>query len=360
MKKLIRSQSNSYAAALAAALAAWFAGQSLFADDLPDEFNHFTFSGRFGLNISAKFIGAPPLSALSNTRRTPSSDPFNYDDGYVYPDSSGSLDGLTWYWGYDDKAAQRVGDTIAMHRSTAAPNIPTTSPALDSDPAFGGEVGYSRRLWHEGRWSFGLGLAGNYLNFNVSENHTYRGNAIQTTDAYPFEPGTEPPPSFSSSGSSYQAKDTDGFLLGTDSTPGRSQLVAGGTAITLNRKLDSDLWGLRLGPVLGIGLSERLRISVSAGLAVGLLDSEVSWSETISVANGVWTSSGSGKGSDSDLLWGGFVSANLSWRRGEHWDLSGGIQYQDLGRYRHSFAGQTVELDLRNSIFLRVGVGYSF
>lgn len=35
-------------------------------------------------------------------------------------------------------------------------------------------------------------------------------------------------------------------------------------------------------------------------------------------------------------------------------------QYQNLGTYQHSFGGRQVEVDLRNSIFVTLGLGYSF
>jgi long-subunit fatty acid transport protein len=59
-------------------------------------------------------------------------------------------------------------------------------------------------------------------------------------------------------------------------------------------------------------------------------------------------------------LWGGYVSANVSWQLDESWSVMGGVQYQNLGTYRHSFNGQQVELDLSNSFFIAVGLGYSF
>src|SRR2546426_10080528 len=79
----------------------------LLADAQEEATNRFTFAARFGFNLSARFVGSPALPALANTRRTGDGDAFNYDDGYAYPDSSGSGDGLSWYWGYDDKGVPR-------------------------------------------------------------------------------------------------------------------------------------------------------------------------------------------------------------------------------------------------------------
>jgi hypothetical protein len=54
------------------------------------------------------------------------------------------------------------------------------------------------------------------------------------------------------------------------------------------------------------------------------------------------------------------VGANLSWQINNRWSAVGGVQYQNLGTYQHSFNGQQVELDLRNSLFVTLGVGFAF
>ena len=344
---------------IALTLGIWLVALPLLAESFPEETNRFTFSVRFGLNLSARFMGSPPLPALASTRRTPDGLPFNYDDGYVLKDSSGSGDGWTWNWGYDDKAAQRVGDSVVMHRSEAGTGI--SAPATSNDePSFGGEVAFSRLLAVKGTFRFGVEVAANYLSFNINDNPVFTGNSIRTPYSYPFEPGTEPPPLPPGTGSHYGSSGADGFMINMTSTPGAPETVPGGTVIGLHRKFETDLWGFRLGPNLEWLLGERVRVAVSGGLAVGLLDSGACWSQTVSVANGAWSGSNSGSGHDFDILWGGYIAANVIWRLDDHWNINAGAQYQNLGRYNHSFGGQEVEMDLRNCIFLTVGLGYSF
>ncbi len=79
------------AALIAAGL---FAGIATNAQELPAT-NRLTFSARFGLNISAKFSGVAPIAMPATTRTTPDGATYNYDDGYVLPDVSGSGDGYT-------------------------------------------------------------------------------------------------------------------------------------------------------------------------------------------------------------------------------------------------------------------------
>ena len=69
---------------------------------------------------------------------------------------------------------------------------------------------------------------------------------------------------------------------------------------------------------------------------------------------------GSGGGSDLGLLWGGYLSAKVAWQLSEHWSAEGGVQCQSLGTYEHNFGGQAVQLDLSKSVFITIGLGYSF
>src|SRR4051794_10423858 len=79
-----------------------------------NQLNRFSFDARFGFNITARFKNLGRLSSIPNTRTTPDSDRYNYDDGYVLTDVSGNYGGQTWYWGYD-KPSQISGNTILMN-----------------------------------------------------------------------------------------------------------------------------------------------------------------------------------------------------------------------------------------------------
>lgn len=314
-----------------------------------DATNRLTFSGRFGLNISAKFKNlrsAPP----GNPRTTPDGDPYNYDDGYVLTDVSGNAGGQTWYWGYDNSASQISGNTILMNRST-----PVGHPAartLEDDPYLGAELTYNRLLGVQGKARYGLEVAANYLNLSLNANRTFSGTVSRLTDAYPFTPGTTPPAA--TPASPYQGSfNGPGFLLGDTPVSSTTTLIPGAT-ITDAQRLDANLWGFRLGPYVELPLSERWNLYFSGGLATGLLDSEVAWTQTIGA------SSTRGGGHALDVLWGFYAGANVSWRFSEHWSAIGGAQFQSLGNYQHAFGGRKVEMDFSNSVFLTLGLGYNF
>jgi YD repeat-containing protein len=309
--------------------------------------NHLTLSARMGFNISAKFKGVTPApSALpSISRLAPDGLAYNYDNGYVHTDVSDNFGGQTWNWGYD-AASQISGDTILMNRST--PVGRSSSPSMENNPYPGAEIAYSRLLGgvkEDGY--YGFEVAANYM--SVPLNQTVSGKVSRLTDAYPFTPGTTPP------AAPYQGSfNGPGFVIG-DSPVSSTTTILPGAGLRDKQQYDGNLWGLRLGPYLDIPLSERWDISFSGGLAVGLLNSSASWKQTVA---GVTVASGSG--SDWDVLWGFYIGANVSYLISERWSAVGGAQFQYLGTYEHSFGGRKVEVDFGQTIFVTLGLAYSF
>ena len=100
----------------------------------------FTFSARVPLNIKARFTGTMAIGPTGGSRTTPNGANYNYDDGYVFNDASGSGDGGTWYWGYDNSASQvdPANHAILMSRTTGAATL--SSPEMDDDGALGFEL----------------------------------------------------------------------------------------------------------------------------------------------------------------------------------------------------------------------------
>jgi hypothetical protein len=327
--------------------------------------NRLSLSARFGFNISGKFKGIGGglvTDPAPNPKRTPSQpgkpngDPYNYEDGYVLTDISGNSGGTTTYWGYDS-ASQISGNTILLNNSIG--NSTVSGDDESASPTYGGELVYNRHLGESGRKRYGLEIAFNYQSINFSDHSAYAANLTRVRDAYAFEPGTSPPEV--TPGHPFQGSyEGPGFELDSMPTgPTVTYTDPGGIVISGSHRFDANLWGLRFGPYLEFPVNERINVSLSAGLAVGWLDAEASWSESGTLPSGGIVSE-SGHGSDFDTLWGGYARADASYDLGKKWSLLGGLQFQTLGEYNHDFDGRKVELDLRSSIFLTVGLGKSF
>jgi hypothetical protein len=314
--------------------------------------NRFSLNARFGLNISAKFKRAS-MSLTAPPRTTPDGSRYNYDDGYVLTDVSGNYGGQTWNWGYD-QPGQIAGDTILMHHSTVSADAPSATGVDEDDPQCGFEFAYDRELGKRDKLHYGFEAAVNYMNLSLKDTSAFSGNVSRLTDAYPFTPGTTPP-----TAPNQGSFNGPGFVLGATPVSSTTTLIPGGATIVDQRNFDADIWGFRLGPYAEYPLNQNIDLWFSGGLAMGLVDGSASWKETASIAGG-GTMVGSGGGSDLGLLWGGYLSAKVSWQLSEHWSAEGGVQYQYLGTYEHNFGGQVMQLDLSKSMFITIGLDYSF
>jgi hypothetical protein len=76
--------------------------------------------------------------------------------------------------------------------------------------------------------------------------------------------------------------------------------------------------------------------------------------------NGVTDPTHSGSGSNTELMWGYYVGANVSWHINERWDLNAGVQFQDLGTLSQTVGNRQVELDMSEVVYLTVGISYKF
>jgi len=317
--------------------------------------NRFSLNARFGLNISAKFRSMSGISLTAPPRTTPDGSQYNYDDGYVLNDISGHAGNQTWNWGYD-QSGQIAGNTILMHRSTVSADAPSGADIGGGDPQSGFEFTYDRELGNRDKLHYGLEAAVNYMSLSFKDTSVSSGDVSRLTDAYPFTPGTTPPPTPPVYQGSFNGP---GFLLGYTPVSSTTTLIPGGATIVDQRNFDADIWGFRLGPYVEYPLGQNIDLWFSGGLAAALVDGSMSWNETASLAGG-GTMVGSGGGSDLGLLCGGYLSAQLSWQLSEHWSAEGGVQYQCLGTYEHNFGGQGMQLDLSKSVFITIGLGYSF
>ncbi|HZF02075.1 MAG TPA: hypothetical protein VE344_09295 [Methylomirabilota bacterium] len=304
-----------------------------------DSTNRLTLSLRFGLNINAKFKGVgtglvPNSSGAGST--TPNGDRYNYTDGYVLNDSTGNAGGFSSYWGYNDAGQYNAGaNTFTFHSAPSAHS--------DNDKPLGVELTYDRQFgekedWHNVR--YGLEAAVNYMKISLSDNDV-SGN----TDVYQFPAPVPPPPGFQGS---FNGNPGDPVISvpPISSTPG---------AFLSHDDFNGDLFGGRLGPYAEIPLTEKLALRASGGLAIGLLYSSMSWQQTM-----VSVGSMSGGGNNFDVLWGGYASLDATYQLSERWGLDVGAQFQDIGKFNHSYQGRGVELDLSQSLFVEAGVSYSF
>jgi hypothetical protein len=324
-----------------------------------DSTNRITLSLRFGLNISGKFKGIGGSlnpSSPGNGRRTLRGDKYNYDNGYVLTDISGNAGGQTWYWGYDSSSQVNSGaNSIAFDRNTTlglpGENSNNDSPYVGAELTYDYEIGIKEN-WHHLR--YGLEAAINFMPISFNSGGLYNATLSRLTDTYSYTPGTTPPSA--PYDGSYQGP---GFVINAPPISSVTTLVPGATFLA-QQHFDANLWGGRLGPYIEFPLTEKLSLHLSGGLAVGLLDGQANWRETLTLPGGGTSTTTTGGGNDTSLLWGYYVGLDASYQINDRWGVEVGVQFQDLGTYDHDFGGRQLELDLSRSLFIQAGISYSF
>jgi hypothetical protein len=345
--------------------------------------NRVTLSLRFGLNIRSKFSGIGSSftsgSILGSNRTTPNGDPYNYDNGYVYPDDfTPAPNNYTRYWGYDNRASQwntpqglaLYPNSISFNRTTATGASSDVSSGGDKpDPGF--EVSYDRELLEKGNWHdlrFGVEAALNYMNVSLNNNSTFGTKIGTSTYIFQLATGTTPPPTpipfqgtFDGNPvGTYNPGSYDVIIFnGTYPSPSSTTPLSDATVFAQDH-FDADLWGGRLGPYVELPLSEKLDLRLSGGLAIGLLDANESWQQTLTPLPGGGSATATGGGDAFETLWGYYASVDATWQINNRWAVDGALQFQDLGKFTHSFQGRQVELDLSRSLFVELGISYSF
>jgi hypothetical protein len=312
--------------------------------------DNFSFSARVGFNISARFKNPGKLSLASSGRKTPDGLDYNYEDGYVLTDVSGNEGGFTSNWGYDN-ASQFSGGNILLSKTTSASSFAT--PWIDMDPAVGGELQYRHEFGEIHKFyglRYGIEAAGSLINAKANDNRTYTGGVTRRTDAYPF-PGVQPPEApFTGTFNGPNAVLVD--------TPVSSTFSTAPASLSGNRKIDTDIWGFRLGPYVEMPVAKNFNLSLSGGFAGALLDVGTSWNETLTVGSTKYPFSGSGR--DHAWRFGAFVTGQADYQFAEDWSLVGGVQFQSLANYQGNISGRDLEIDLSNSIFVTLGLSYKF
>ena len=342
----------------------------------PDRFN---LSLRLGFNITADFknVGniAPqghlvPIPGQGSVPQpaSPGGDSIGnrtYEDGYVWVDNSGNALGYSRYWGYDNASQHNdPNGTITMH-SASSPG--THSNDREGDPQLGFEFSYNHNFSKNEKWNWGLEAAFNFMNLTINDSHPLTGSGTLISDAFQLPPefGGEgfviPPPAPYSHGP-FLTPGTGNPVIGA--TPTRLPSVAFPTSITGSRNFDANVFGWRLGPYAELPLGKRVSIALSGGLALAAITSDFSYKETVTynqnIGTGVSTQTTAGSGSEAGVQVGGFVSGTCTVALSEKWDLFAGAQFQSMGHYTHRIGNREARLDLSESVFVSVGLSFSF
>ncbi len=322
-----------------------------------DQKNRFGISYRAGFNFDAEFKNVGNVArGRGGAGRDPGPatggavDRF-YDDGYNRVDISGNTGGLTWFWGYDNASQLPGNDTIVMSSTTARPLDKSTH---DDDPQHGFELTWDHELGRTkgGQWAWGVQGAFGWTDIEIRDHRPLSGGTTTIADAYNLGGVIPPPPGY--------AGDFEGPGPLIDSIPNRTITSdPNGATVRGTRDFDGDLFSFRAGPYLDIPLDERWTITLSAGLAAGVIDGEFKFNQSVTTPGG--TTRQRGTGHETDVLFGGFASASIHCKINDRWGVFVNGQYLGLvDSYEVSARGQKMEMDFNKTAFFSAGVTFSF
>jgi hypothetical protein len=323
--------------------------------------NRFGIGYRGGFNFTALF-----KNVGNNGRRNAAPNPgpdagganHYYDDGYNLVDVRDNDFGVTWNWGYKNASQLPGNDTIEMHRTTPTSTDSTTH---DDDAQHGFELTWDRELGRvkDGKWAWGLQGAFGWTDIEIKDERNLSTGVRTVTDIYDLGGVNPNVPPFSTEYPGHAGNyEGPGPLI--DDTPDRSiTRDSVGSTVRGTRDFDGDLFSFRAGPYIDIPLDDRWTIALSAGFAVGVVEGEYQFTQLVTTPVG--TQRQSGRGRETEVMFGGYLSGTIHCKIDEHWGLFINGQYLGLaGDYEAKARNQKIELDMARTAFFSAGVTFSF
>lgn len=325
-----------------------------------DAWSRIGVSYRAGFNISASFSGLGGYTSPNNPGAPgqitgdPGTVVRTYDDGFIGIDISGNAGGRTTYWGYDSDWRQTVGDTVQMHNSSSPATARTGS--VDDGAQHGIELNYFQRLGGGEKWHWGIEAAFNWMDICIHDNRTLAGNVMTVTHLFNLN-GVLPPV-------------TPPVYEGPVDGPGAPQLsdnavdLSGPTQIgvaTINgkRSLAASLYGFRLGPYVEVPLGKRVSVALGGGFSLGVIDSEFSYAESVTIPD-IGTQSHAAKSHSTDCIYGGYIRGQVKVKLCKAASLFGSAEFNSLSSFTQSAGAAKANLDLSSGVYVSGGISFNF
>jgi len=315
--------------------------------------NRFGLSYRMGFNVPVSFKnlgGFAPLSANGNT--------YNYDNGYVFDDGYGLVDGsgksVTTYYGYAE--GSRISDHAVVMQKSWSEATADSNNHYDS-PMSGVELTYNREFFRKQGWRAGLEGAFGYTFMAVRDVGRESADVTRLSNTYEAPQfggirGFLPDAPFFG-----PQRGVPSLVASPSST--MTEILPGGAWIAGQRDFNADMFSFRFGPYVEIPLSQSIVVTLSGGFALMYVSSEFSFNDTVAIA-GVGSVPQVASGWGNAWLPGGYIAGNFMLALNKSWSLVAGAQFENLGTYTQKLRGKEATLDLSRSVFVSLGLSYSF
>src|SRR5258708_9472304 len=227
--------------------------------------NKISLSYRMGLNITVDFKRLGGFAISDPGPATGSAVDRTYDNGsYNKVDKFNNALGYTHYWGYENaNQLQQVPGlgTVMVMEATTSPNN-GVSPGHQNDPQHGLELSYSRQLYRDNKYRFGLEAAFGWTTLDIDDSQAVHTTVDHIVDEFVVPGGVNVVPAAPYSGT-FQGP---GPVLESFPTNRITTITPHDALVTGRRTVNSDIYTLRPGPYIQMPVYKKLSLTLSGGL----------------------------------------------------------------------------------------------
>jgi hypothetical protein len=294
--------------------------------------------GRFSFSYHPMFnvgVKVEQSAVVAGAGAVPSVNGVTYGDGYVATDSSGNAGGETWNWGYQNPG-QITPNALVLSTRPAG-----TISDEDADVGHGFEMAFGRIVGGSGNMLWGIEGALGFTHLGQeSSGGTIAGYAGVAAPLNGITPPSAP-------------------YAGTFAGPGP---LIGDTlnpaTLSVASDFEAGLVGLKLGPFLEWHLGQRWHLNAGVGVALAVVNANTVYTETVSSALGV--SSSSVTDTDTRARLGGYASVALAYEFTPTTSLFAGATLQSYQKFKMDTGDKRLSLDLGLPITFNLGVQFTF
>ena len=136
------------------------------------------------------------------------------------------------------------------------------------------------------------------------------------------------------------------------------QQIFNNVQINGSRTLDLDFFAIKLGPTLFWDLNRYIGLSVGAGPAIGIVTGNLKFDETVNFPGS--SVRNFGQTGSTELTYGGYVNAMVTFHTVKNGDFYIGAQYMPMGKVDFGGSGRNASLDLSGQIYVMAGINWPF
>lgn len=326
---------------------------------LPEAHSPWRIGGGYAqmLGLKAEFSGLGKFGSAFTLQPLGSGIQRDYDNGYVYLDSSQNEGGLTWNWSYDNAAQYNPSGTGSIDYSITnsfangrSDDRGAAEPGVELFAYYDmGSVNLTALRDLKVTWGFRGGLQ--YSRINLGSQSSVSTQFRTTTDQFDLGGVIAPLAPYTGSFGG------PGPLLGD--APTRSSTVRDTGLVSGDRDLDVDLTIITAGSYLAMPVTSKLDFFVEAGVSLGLAHGSYDFNSETTIT-GVGTQQSSGNESSTDILPGVYVGLGTTYQITDHFSLIGSGRYQYMSSFDLETNGSKASLSFDSAFILSIGGVYSF